>query len=59
MARIENHELRISNLEQTNPKQKGDIKEQLLMYLAKALVIAVTVIGGLTGASALIKEIVK
>lgn len=56
LDKLTNHEQRLTNLE---TKKEEGWKNQLLMLLAKATVIAVVSIGSLTGASSLIAKVLN
>lgn len=56
-SQLQNHENRIVKLEDERPAHKSDIKDDMLRLLAKAIIIALTVIGSLTGATAMIKQV--
>lgn len=55
LDKLTNHEQRLMSLEQ---KKDGDWKANLLMLLAKALVIGAVSIGSLVGAGSLLKGVV-
>ena len=56
LARLTNHESRLTTLE---TRKDGDWKTQLLMLLAKAIVIGAVSIGSLVGASGIIQSVFK
>lgn len=53
LGKLADHERRIDDLE----KNKLGIKDTLIQWLVKGIVVAVITIGSLTGASALIQKI--
>lgn len=55
LERLTNHEQRLTNLEQN----KIGIKDTVIQWLVKGLIASIMIIGSLTGASALIKEVIK
>lgn len=55
LDKLTNHEQRLMSLEQ---KKDGDWKANLLMLLAKAIVIGAVSIGSLVGAGSLLKGLV-
>ncbi len=54
LGKLTQHETRISKLEQ---QEDGKLKSQLLQWLAKALIIAVTTICTLAGGGAMLSKI--
>lgn len=55
LDKLTSHEQRISALEQN----KIGIKDTVIQWLVKGLIASIMIIGSLTGASALIKEVIK
>jgi len=55
--KIQNHEVRIVVLETREPSKKDDWKTQLLMLLAKAIVIGGVAIASLAGAGGVLAKI--
>lgn len=55
--KLQNHEVRIVVLETKEPSKKEDWKTQLLMLLAKAIVIGGVAIAGLAGVGGIISKI--
>ncbi|MBQ1569629.1 MAG: hypothetical protein IIZ78_05355 [Clostridiales bacterium] len=55
LDKLSSHEQRISALEQN----KIGIKDTVIQWLVKGLIASIMIIGSLTGASALIKEVIK
>ena len=55
LERLTNHESRITTLEHTHGGES--IKDELLVWLAKGLIAALTVIASLTGGGALLKAV--
>lgn len=53
LDKLTDHERRIDDLE----KQKMGIKDSVIQWLVKGLVVALLTIGSLTGASALIQKV--
>lgn len=57
---LTNHENRIMSLEgQKSSTKDEDLKSQLLKLLAKGLIIGLTIIGSLTGASKMISQVMN
>lgn len=57
---LTNHENRLMSLEGHKSSSKDeDLKSQLLKMLAKGLIIGLTIIGSLTGASGLLKQVMN
>lgn len=57
---LTNHENRIMSLEGNKSSGKDeDLKSQLLKLLAKGLIIGLTIIGSLTGASKMISQVMN
>lgn len=55
LDKLTSHEQRISALEQN----KIGMKDTIIQWLVKGLIASIMIIGSLTGASALIKEVIK
>lgn len=54
---VQQHEKRIEKLEDEKPQKNDTFKDEMLRLVAKALIISLTIIGSLTGASAMIKQV--
>lgn len=62
LENIADHEKRLNNLESGGRRQKSsihDIKDTIIMWLVKGVVVSVITIGSLTGASALIQKVLS
>ena len=58
LEKIADHEKRLDDLERGGHKSSiHDIKDTIIMWLVKGVVVAVITIGSLTGASALIQKV--
>ena len=57
LDKLTDHERRLEDLERTKVATKDGIKDSVIQWLVKGLVVAILTIGSLTGASALIQKI--
>lgn len=58
LDKIADHEKRLDDLEKDKDKStRNELKDELLKWLVRGLVASIFVIGSLTGASAMIKQV--
>lgn len=57
LDKLTDHERRLDDLEKAKVVAKDSIKDSVIQWLVKGLVVALLTIGSLTGASALIQKV--